>query len=434
MKRIAVVGAGASGMSAAIAAARAGAHVTLFERNPRVGKKLSQTGNGRCNFGNRNLSGQAYYSQSPAFIEAFIKRFDTADTIRFFESLGLVIQERDGLLYPYSAQASTVVEVLTQELVKLGVELHTGSFIRRVDRITINHPRFCITVYSDGQEQLYYFDRLILACGGLAAPKTGSDGSGYTLCETLGHPTTPTHPALVPLLCTDAYCKELAGVRAHARVHILEEDRELAQEEGELQFTKEGLSGIPIFQISRIISERLLQTNGKTKLTASVNFFPELPPQEMRQWIDRRVEALGERDVPTFFQGFLHQKVTNLLCQLSQKAPKSHADDAKSRIQLSSNRNHMIQSATVEHGHYVQYMKIAQALPFHIRATASFEQAQVTAGGIPLQDITEEFESRIHSGLFLVGELLDADGICGGYNLHWAWGSGQIAGNAAAGK
>jgi len=245
--KIGVIGGGAAGMIAAITAAAQGAEVTLLERGERVGKKILMTGNGKCNLGNTFLDMDKYYGGDKEWIEKALQRFGTEETIQFFRSLGLLIKNKNGYLYPACEQAAVVLDVLRNELNALGVEIVCEC---KINQITPgNHG---ITV-SDGKRK-FKFDRVILACGSKAAPKTGSDGSGYKLAKQLGHNIIPTVPALVQLKCREDYMKAVAGVRAEGRIQVWNGGECVAEEQGEIQFTDYGISGIPVFQISRVVN------------------------------------------------------------------------------------------------------------------------------------------------------------------------------------
>ena len=256
---VAVVGGGAAGMTAAIAAARAGARVALLERGERPGRKLLMTGNGKCNLGNRDLKPSHYYSDNMAMAASVLERFGTEETIAFFSSLGLMVREKRGYLYPLSEQAAVVLDVLRYGLEREGVTVLTQAMVREVSYFsgpTCSGAYSKRTVYSQkddpsharsetqdiagrpcrqqetadhgGQGYILQLDngrrlwagRVVLACGGQAAPKTGSDGSGYTLARSLGHQVIVPVPSLVQLHCSEKYCKALAGVRAEGTIRI----------------------------------------------------------------------------------------------------------------------------------------------------------------------------------------------------------------------
>lgn len=410
-KTVGIVGGGAAGMMAAITAAGQGAVVTLFERGERVGKKLLMTGNGRCNLGNQVLNMEKYYGSDPEWIERALARFGTVETIRFFQSLGLLVKDKGGYLYPACEQASVVLDVLRNELKTLGVRILTGYKVNRiVSRKTGEKARNGGgIVVSDGEKD-YTFDAVILACGGRAAPRTGSDGSGYKLARQLGHHLIPTVPALVQLRCREEYLKAVAGVRAEGTVSVMRDGKCVAKESGEIQFTDYGISGIPVFQISRTVNYILRE---QEEVTVVLKLMPGYGEAEFEQLRTCRSLLQADRTVEEYFTGMLHKKLMGLfikLAGLKSDTPMEGADeDAVSQV-----------------------FGLCREWTLHVTDSNSYENAQVCAGGVDTAEVTEQMESKLHPGIYFAGELLDVDGKCGGYNLQWAWCSGYLAGMAAA--
>lgn len=400
---IAVIGGGAAGMMAAITAASEGCNVTIFERNDRLGRKILATGNGKCNLSNLNLSPQDYNSGCPQLVETCLKRFGVQDTIRFFHELGLMIKDKNGYLYPVSEQASSVLDVLRQRVASLGVEVITDA---KISHLSLNMGK----IQAEYGDKHRSFDKAILTCGGRAASKTGSDGSGYKLAKQLGIHVMPTVPALTALRCRETFCKEIAGVRADAAISVLDGKEEIACERGELQLTEYGISGIPVFQLSRTANYRLRE---QKELTAVINFLPEQTPEEYAGFMADRTSLLTQCTVEEFFTGMLHKKLMLLfikLAGLKREVPVKTASPEK----------------------LAEVFRLCRSFPLHITESNPFENAQVCAGGVDLDEVTENLESKKHPGIFFAGEILDVDGRCGGYNLQWAWSSGAIAGKAAA--
>ena len=232
-KQIGVIGGGAAGMMAAITAAKEGAQVTILERNDRVGKKILQTGNGKCNLGNRALSVECYHGGDLEWIRDVLEHFDTEDTIRFFQSIGLMVKEKNGYLYPVCEQAAAVLDVLRYELQALGVEIQYQCKITKVEKLASGKLQV-----SDG-EKTWQFDAAIVTCGGKAAPATGSDGSGFKIAKKMGHTCIPSVPALVQLRCQETdLLKGIAGVRADSEIRVFCDGGEICRERGELQLTE----------------------------------------------------------------------------------------------------------------------------------------------------------------------------------------------------
>lgn len=391
-------------MMAAITAARQGAEVTVLEGNDRMGKKLLATGNGKCNLGNLLLEPDQYYTGQPKSLEKFLSRFGTEDTVSFFQGLGLLLKEKNGYLYPACEQASAVLDVLRYELAALGVKAVTGCKVKGIfpgqsgERIIVK-----------GQEQEFCFDSVVIACGGKAAPKTGSDGSGYKLAEQLGHKLLPAVPALVQLRCSENYLKAVSGVRTDALIRVRKEEKYIAGERGELQLTDYGISGIPVFQLSRQVNYILRK---QKEVEVTIDFLPDYSPEKYRALQNGRRLLQNGRTVEEFFTGMLHKKLMLQFIKMAGLKPGEPMETAD--------------SSAVE-----RVYGLCREWRLHVNGHNSYDNAQVCAGGVPLDQVTENLESRRASGVFFAGEILDVDGRCGGYNLQWAWCSGYLAGKAA---
>lgn len=405
-RRIAVIGAGAAGMTAAIWAARAGAQVTVYERNDRVGKKILSTGSGRCNFSNERMSAACYRGSGAALVDAVYAGFDVRRTKAFFEELGMRIKDRDGYLYPASGQAATVLDVLRYEMKRLAVDVHTCA---QATAVKVKRPRFSVEAGEDGKET---YDAVILACGGRAAPGTGSDGQGFRLAKMLGHHIVPTVPALVALRCREDFFRRVAGVRCEAKLTLYIDGRAVCADTGELQWTDYGISGIPVFQLSR---EAAYALRDKRSVTVEIDLLPDLgdAAAERRFW-EQRWERQEGQTAEQFVTGLVNKKLGLLLLKLAGIRESERAAD----VPASGRR---------------KLEKLCRCLTVTVQGTNPFEQAQVCAGGVDCAEVTETLESRIVPQLYFAGEILDIDGICGGYNLQWAWSSGAAAGRAAAG-
>lgn len=402
--RVGVIGGGAAGMTAAITAAGEGAAVTLLEGGERVGKKLLSTGNGKCNLGNLQLSADAYCGADKDWISDCLTCFDSDDTIRFFRGMGLLVKERNGYLYPLAEQASVVLDVLRAELRAVGVEMVTEC---RVDAVSRDAKGgFAVSA----GKQTFRFDRVILACGSKAAPKTGSDGSGYLLAKKLGHTIIPVMPALVQLRCREPYLKEVAGVRAEAVIRELSGEIE---ERGELQLTDYGISGIPVFQMSRHINRLLRERGTGAEAELTVNLLPDYSKEEFAGLCAGRRLLQTDRTAEEFFTGILNKKLMFLF------------------MKLAGIRRDM-PIAQVESGKTDRVFELCRNWRLHVTGSNSYDSAQVCAGGVDTAQVGRNMESLLVPGLFFAGEILDVDGRCGGYNLHWAWCSGHLAGRAAA--
>lgn len=269
--------------------------MVLLEHKDRVGKKILSTGNGRCNLSNRLQEPFCYRSGQPDFPWKALGAFTLPMTLEYFEDLGVLTRERDGYLYPYSGQASAVLDALRLGLAWESVQVVTECEVFSITPREDAKHRFEVKT-SQGS---FSGETLILACGSKAAPGTGSDGSGYKLAKRLGHHIIKPLPALVQLRCPEKFFKQLAGVRADASVILYSDGRKLAEDKGEVQLTDYGISGIPVFQVSRFAARALDEGQD---VRAVLNFYPECPETETRRILKERSERLKERQVEDFFR------------------------------------------------------------------------------------------------------------------------------------
>jgi predicted Rossmann fold flavoprotein len=403
-KKIIIVGAGASGMLAAIAAARSKANVTILEHTDRQGKKLLATGNGRCNITNIEQSPFFYRSENEGFEQSVLEQFSVTSTLQFFSELGIYTKNKNGYVYPNSDQASAVLEVLQMELERLHVPI---IYNEKVEDIKRKDKQFLLHTKSHE----YLCDRIVLAAGSMAAPKTGSDGSGYNLAKRLGHHIIKPLPALVQLKCTDKFFKSLAGIRCDARLDLLIDGKKKAWDRGELQLTDYGISGIPTFQISRYAVRAL---EAKQKVDVLIDFMPDFEEHVFETFLQKRMEYGQEKSLDQFFIGMLNKKLIPILIKRAGLSPE-----------LLVGQITKTQMQTLIDG--VKHFQI------HVTGSNSYEQAQVCSGGIDTREINQDtLESKKVPGMYVAGEIIDVDGICGGYNLQWAWSSGYVAGSNAA--
>ena len=406
MRHVAVIGGGAAGMMAAITAAREGVKVTILEHKDRIGKKILSTGNGRCNFTNTFQTPACYRSDNRDFAWNIIQKFNVEKTISFFKELGIYPKDRNGYLYPYSDQAAAILEVLQIEVAKLDICVMT-----EINVLDIQPVKRGIRVTTD--KKTITVDSVILACGSKAAPVTGSDGSGYQLAKLLGHRIVPVLPALVQLRCAEKFYKSISGVRVQGTVEIYADDISLASDTGEIQLTNYGISGIPVFQVSRYAAKAIYQ---KQSVTAVLNFMPDMNKDEFLSFLQERITLCPHKTLDEFFTGIFPKKLCELWIRLS-RLPKEMRVSDLSGEQLE------------------KLVLLIQHLRTHITETNAFEQAQICCGGVDTTEINPDtLESNYVPGIYFAGELLDVDGICGGYNLQWAWSSGFVAGREAAGN
>lgn len=399
-----IIGAGASGLMAAIAAARQGSTVLVIEQKDKAGKKILATGNGKCNFTNLVQTPECYRSDDSAFPMKVLSCFDVNQTLLFFGSLGIYPKNRDGYYYPNSEQAASMVQVLLMECDRLGVIFRYQEAVKGIKK-----PDFTV----ETSQAVYQSTKLILATGGCAAPQLGSDGSGYLLVKSLGHTIIKPLPALVQLKSQAKFCKTVSGVRTPARVTAFTGKVELATEEGEILFTDYGISGIPILQLSRYAAKAL--DHGE-KVVLRLDFMPEITEAELLRHIKLRISQNSNKNIEEMLVGLLNHKLSYIIIK-------------EAGLNVAENAGKMR-----EEEQRILVKRIKEFI-LPVSATNSFENAQVCAGGVSTREIREDtLESKLKKNLYLTGELIDVDGTCGGYNLQWAWSTGYLAGCAAGRK
>ena len=400
---IGIIGGGAAGMAAALAASEnENVQVILLERQARVGKKLSATGNGRCNLTNLHANEGGYHGEEASFARFALEKYNVDDTLSWFRSLGLfTVAEESGRVYPYSDQANSVVDVLRFALERENIHLETGFEVEKVKK---NGDIFQI----EGTGGAYECDKLIIACGGLAGTKLGGSMSGYKLLRSFGHKCTKLRPTLVQLKSSWPGAASLKGVRANCHAQILHNGEVFAQSRGELQFTEYGLSGPVIFEISRdVCAER-------GQWVCRLDLLPEIEENTLKAELLRRKST--NLPVSELLTGILHNRLGRVLTKsvgISDYVPVAQLEDYEIDAVYRA----------------VKGFEVALTDPM------GMDSAQVTAGGIVTKEfIPETMESKLVPGLYACGEVLDIDGDCGGYNLQWAWSSGRLAGHHAGGN
>lgn len=415
-RTVAVIGGGAAGMMAAIEAARAGAIVTLIEKNPQLGKKLATTGNGRCNYTNLDMEDQIggkFRGFHPEFAAPALDALPPEAVLDWFRAIGVEPRFRGSYVYPNSDQASAVVDALREELHRLSVKVHYNAEVKSIQRVEKDAGYFLIQC----TDAVVKADRVILAAGSKAAPKTGSNGDGYFIARKLGHTIVPYVPALCGIRCAGDAFRALAGIRTEAVLELSVDGLCVDREAGELQLVDYGISGIPVFQLSRYAAYALQE--GK-KAAVYINFLPgftneaEDPRECALRLYRQRQERLAGRKMESFFTGLLHQKLGQLLLRMASARPELPV------AELSEKQLRSLASLSVRFK--------AECVEMN-----GFLQAQVVAGGVDTTEVDPcTMASRLVPGLYFAGEVLDIDGICGGYNLQWAWASGFVAGRHAA--
>ena len=400
--KLGIIGGGASGMAAAMAAAEnQNTEVILLERQARLGRKLSATGNGRCNLSNLHAMEGGYHGENSEFRQHAMETYSVENTLEWFRDLGLyTVAEDSGRIYPYSDQANSVVDVLRFGLLKPNIQVKTGF---EVEKVRKSSGGFTLT----SREETLEVDRLIIACGGLAGTRLGGGMFGYRFLRGFGHHSTRLRPNLVQIKTDWPGISALKGVRANCRVTILKDDQVFAESVGEMQFTDTGFSGPVMYEISRDVCLE------KGCWVCRMDFLPDMDRETLQNLLLRRKDTrLTAEDL---FTGILHNRLGKVLIKqadLTENRPVSQLEDWE----------------------ICNAAWLAKCFEAGLTEPLGMDAAQVTAGGI----LTDEFdpmtmESRLVPGLYACGEVLDIDGDCGGYNLQWAWSSGRLAG-AHAGK
>jgi len=399
LRDIIIVGGGASGLIAAVILARHDKEVTLLEHNDKIGRKILATGNGKCNFTNQLQDESCYRGENPNFAWNLIQKNGPEAFLSFFDSIGIVPKNKNGYYYPYSEQASTVVESLQLELSYRKVKVKCQEHVTDISPIDGGYS-------VSTKAYTYQAKKVILACGGKATPVLGADGSGYELAIKLGHTITPLFPALVGLKVENKNKQKLAGIRAKAKITLMISNKEATSEFGEIQFTAYGISGIPVFQISRYVANALIVSE---KVEAILSLLPDITKDELLVYFENQGTINAYKTILQTLQNLMDVRLAETILEYAGL-------NAKKRM------------GEIEKEELENLTSCIKAFRQRIIGTNGYEQAQVTGGGVDTQEINQEtLESNYHKGIYMTGELMDVDGTCGGYNLQWAFTSGYIA-------
>lgn len=402
LPELAVIGGGASGLAAAVFAAKMALgkiRITVYEANPRIGKKLLVTGNGRCNFSNLNMD-SSHFNGDAVLAENALKLFSTNDTLEFFKDGGVFYRaDNAGRIYPLSNQASSVLDFFREETLLSGVYIETQF---PVTEISVKNGGFLINGCKTA-------DAVIVACGGKAAPVHGSNGEFFSVLKKLGISVTPLYPALTPI-CIDGFTKALKGIRAEGTITIRQGGKTIASDRGELQFTEYGISGIPAMQVSGKTATVLSE---KTPVFAYVDCAPSVSAEELKEFILRSLNTRPEKPAEMLLSGIMPKRLSvYLLAELSFKADKP--------------------IKTINPGAVNKIVASVKNKKYKISGIKGFADAQVTSGGVPASELNANtLELKKIKNMFVCGEAVNVDGECGGYNLQWAWSSAYTAADAA---
>ncbi|MGB4595834.1 MAG: aminoacetone oxidase family FAD-binding enzyme [Anaerolineaceae bacterium] len=395
--RIAVIGAGAGGIVAAWAAARSHNHeIVLFERNERMGRKLLVTGSGRCNITNAAVSAERYVCTDQTWLTEFLEQFGVGELKQLFWSLGIPLKSTDdGWYYPYSESAQAVVGILEQRLLDSGVELRVATTVTHLKLSGQGGGSFEVTWHGVGGSTTEQFDRLVMASGGKAYPELGSKGELFGNLERMGHTVNPQIPALGPIYVRLGPFKHLQGLRFDVSAAVYEVEQCLGRTRGNVIVTEKGFNGPGVMDLSHLVG---LYANHDLNLHVRFDFIDTPAFRSLAEQPGQTVLSLLE--------AYLPPKAAEWLIEHAWLKPED----------LSSPDN-------------LERLTHSAELTFPITGVGDFTRSQVTVGGVNVSEVSPHTcESRVVPGLFLVGETLDVAGPCGGFNLHFAFGSGYLAG------
>lgn len=401
MSKILIIGAGASGLIASIYAKDENNEVILLERNPEPAKKILVTGNGRCNYYNEDQDLKHYNSENQELISEIITEENKKEILKFFNKIGIIPKIKNGYYYPYSNQATSIKNALINEAKRKNVNIITNTYVESI--IPLGEQYKVLTNNTE-----YIVDKVVIATGSFSAPKTGSDGNGYTLVEKLGHSLITPLPALTALKGNARYFKEWSGIRSDVKIKLYNDKEFIKEEQGEIQLTDYGISGICTFNLSRH-ANKILSKNGKPYVY--INFLPLLENNELN-FLEERNKLMNDRTIDELLDGILNYKLTNVILKLL-----NIKKDTKYNELTQNQKESLIEKIT----------------KFEIEIVDSnpFDASQVCMGGVPLTEINRQtMESKLNTNIYIIGELLDVDGECGGYNLTFAWISGMLAGKS----
>lgn len=388
---IIIIGAGASGIVTAINAKNENNRVILLEKNDRIGKKLLATGNGRCNYTNMNLSEKNY--SSPDFVKRTLEDFSNEDLINYFRILGLESTLDGNRVYPISLKANSVLNILIYWLEKKGIEVKTKSQVKEIKKTKKGYE--VIT-----NEEILRADVVVAAFGGKAMPASGSDGVSFEILKKMGIRVTDLKPALTQLKLESKYLKHLSGTKVIGRARLLRDEKVIDEREGEILFTNYGISGPPILDIS---------VNTKEGDVIEVPLINNLKKDSI-DMIYNRYYMFPDFSLEEFLMGLVDKKFIHYIVD-----------------SLGMDKNTAMNMISM--GDFEKIIGLLLKSRFKVTGNTGFKNAQVTRGGVSLDEVSpENYEAKKYKDLYIIGEALDIDGDCGGYNLHFAFGCGYRLG------
>ena len=399
MKKVIIVGCGPSGITTGIFAKNKGNKVLILERNDKPLKKLLMTGNGKCNYFNERYSTNNYYSEDINIVDKIISDKNINEAKSFFDSLGIIPKIKNGCLYPFSNQATTIKNVLIKEALNRGVEIEYNSLVTNIYK---EKNKFIV----ECENNKYEADYLVLSTGSFAYPKTGSDGFGYKFLKEFNHTIIKPLPALVQLTSNLSYLNEWNGVRTDVELELFENNKYIMREEGEVQLTKYGISGICTFNLSNYVTRGLDKGFNEE---IRINFVPFIETL-ITPWMDTYSKNNPSKNITELLEGFLNYKLVKIILKEAEIKEDIFYKDLNNEKKL-------------------LLCKTLRSFKVPITGSMGFDNSQICNGGVKLTEIDyNTMESKLVNNLYITGELLDMNGNCGGYNLTTCWISGVLAG------
>ncbi len=390
VKKVIIVGGGMAGLTCATELSRRfnGNEIAVIEKLQRVGKKILSTGNGQCNLTNENLDLSHYHGTNANFAKHSLENYGKQSLIDFFEGLGVKIINDGGKYYPQSKQASSVLDALRFYLAYKNVDIYTEEKVINVTK----KDYFCLTTDKGNK---YFAQNVIIAVGGKSAKHLGTDGTSYNLLENFGHKTTKLYPSLVQLKCNPQEIKGLKGLKAQVSLYAKTDKVISPKIKGELLFTDYGISGNVVFSVSSYLA-------GQKNASVCVDFCPNMSAEELKSFISTKIKNCPYLTYENLLSGILPNKIALRLVINSGFKPDE----------------------TVNLSCVDKIVKTIKTTAYAITGDTGFDNSQVTHGGVLTDDFDPQtMQSKLVSGLYAVGEVLDIDGDCGGYNLQWAYSS-----------
>lgn len=392
MKKVAIIGGGASGLLCAIFCAKGGVHVDIFEQNSKCAKKILVSGNGRCNITNTNLTCNDYFSQNPMFVDFALKQFGFGEFEKFCQSIGLLLDIKDdGRVYPLSNEAKSVASLLINYAKNLGVNFHTDTKI------------------TDIKKLLNEYDAVVVATGSEAASHLGGNSDGLEFAKEFGHNIVPTYPSLVQLHLDSKIVKKMCGAKIEGEATLLTNNKKDSTCKGDILFTDYGVSGFAVLDISQSASVALME---HSHVSISINLLPSFTAQKLSSHINSVALNMPHFTVLDILTGLVPLKIAQALLEELNISASTCKDEINIKVAK----------------------KIANQLlnwRFEVRDTHGFRHAEVAGGGVDTTEINPKtFESLKQKNLYFCGEVLDVVGKRGGYNFAFAWASGHLAAKA----